>query len=154
MSDVTQVAGKYALQHRPRKRPKVILQSADCLSFSFFFFYPWKPQVRRYGLKILPFRTCYFRTFEKLSALRTSAPRLKVRRRGGADRGTEVPSSDNYKRKIKWCLNIDRACLASTRYYKGNFALTEFSFSLSKSTCLSDSLDIRNVAVQRALTRI
>ena len=37
MSDVTQVAGKYPLQHRPRKRPKVMLQSADCLLFSFFF---------------------------------------------------------------------------------------------------------------------
>ncbi|MPC37464.1 hypothetical protein E2C01_030944 [Portunus trituberculatus] len=37
-----------------------------------------------------PFRTCYFRTFEKFSALRTSAPRLVVRRYGGAEVLTEV----------------------------------------------------------------
>ncbi|MPC34751.1 hypothetical protein E2C01_028152 [Portunus trituberculatus] len=52
--------------------------------------------VRRYGLKISPFRTCYFHTFEnffRTSDLRTSFGGLQVRRSGGADRGTEVPSS-------------------------------------------------------------
>ncbi|MPC73472.1 hypothetical protein E2C01_067802 [Portunus trituberculatus] len=32
-----------------------------------------------------PFRACYFRTFEKFSAFRTSAPRLVVRRYGGVE---------------------------------------------------------------------
>ncbi|MPD03319.1 hypothetical protein E2C01_098951 [Portunus trituberculatus] len=47
-------------------------------------------QVRRYGLKMSPFRTCYFRTFEKNFALRTSVPCLVVRRYGGAEVRTEV----------------------------------------------------------------
>ncbi|MPC17325.1 hypothetical protein E2C01_010176 [Portunus trituberculatus] len=46
-------------------------------------------QLRRYGLKISPFRTCYFRTFENFSALRTSASRLVVRRYRGAEVRTE-----------------------------------------------------------------
>ncbi|MPC82927.1 hypothetical protein E2C01_077615 [Portunus trituberculatus] len=37
-----------------------------------------------------PYRTCYFRT----SDLCTSFGGPQVWRRGGADRGTEVPSSD------------------------------------------------------------
>ncbi|MPC15665.1 hypothetical protein E2C01_008463 [Portunus trituberculatus] len=37
-----------------------------------------------------PFRTCYFRTFENFSALRTSTPRLVVRRYGGAEVRTEL----------------------------------------------------------------
>ncbi|MPC82826.1 hypothetical protein E2C01_077512 [Portunus trituberculatus] len=56
-------------------------------------------QVRRYGLKMSPFRTCYFRTFENFfltSDLRTSFAGPQVRRSGGADRGTEVPSSAAY----------------------------------------------------------
>ncbi|MPC33744.1 hypothetical protein E2C01_027105 [Portunus trituberculatus] len=47
-------------------------------------------QVRRYRLKISPFRTCYFRTFENFSAHRTSAPYLVVCRYGGAGMRIEV----------------------------------------------------------------
>ncbi|MPC65642.1 hypothetical protein E2C01_059780 [Portunus trituberculatus] len=41
-----------------------------------------------------PFRTCYFRNFEIFSALRTSAPRLVVRRYGGAEVQTEFFVAD------------------------------------------------------------
>ncbi|MPC17427.1 hypothetical protein E2C01_010285 [Portunus trituberculatus] len=37
-----------------------------------------------------PFHTCYFRTFENFSALRTSAPCLVVSRYGGAEVRTKT----------------------------------------------------------------
>ncbi|MPC80475.1 hypothetical protein E2C01_075055 [Portunus trituberculatus] len=46
--------------------------------------------MRRYGLKMSPFCTCYICTLENVPALWTSAPRLVVRRYGGAEAWTEV----------------------------------------------------------------
>ncbi|MPC90508.1 hypothetical protein E2C01_085497 [Portunus trituberculatus] len=68
-------------------------------------------QVRRYGLKMSPFRTCYFRTFEKFSALRTSASRLVVRRYGGAEVRTK---SSGLSLPLKYESAMVRSCMPST----------------------------------------
>ncbi|MPC07733.1 hypothetical protein E2C01_000299 [Portunus trituberculatus] len=71
-------------------------------------------------------RTCYFRTFEKFSALRTSAPRLVVRRYGGTEVRTESDShSSGPLRVTAGSIITDRAL----RHKGHGTALTEATVS-------------------------